>query len=308
MRDIGKNQRTDYQRERGKLWPKGKEPLLGQSYGEVLNTYENSVLILSESTYLPETVIDKHSHAHAYFCILLHGTYTERYGRRCRECKRSTLVFHPPNEAHSTHFLNEGGHLFRFEIKPSLFNRMSECSDAFSTPVEFEGGLPAQIAARLYREFQQTDEASSLVIEGLALEVSSYVARARKSERFKDPPLWLTRARDLIQEEFCTNLSLDQIAKSAGVHPLHLVRVFRKFEGCTIGEYIKRLRVEFAARQLSNSEVSLAELALSSGFCDQAHFSKTFKLSTGMTPSEYRSVFRSRQSGTKVLKLTQYNA
>jgi len=185
---------------------------------------------------------------------------------------------------------------------------MSECSDAFSTPVEFEGGLPAQVAARLYREFRQTDEVSSLVIEGLALEVSSYVARARKSERFKDPPIWLTRARDLIQEEFCTKLSIDQIAKSAGVHPLHLVRVFHKFEGCTIGEYIKRMRVEFAAHQLSNSEVSLAELALSSGFCDQAHFSKTFKLSTGMTPSQYRSVFRSRQSSTKVFKLAQYNA
>jgi len=284
-----------------------KAPLLGQSYGEVLNTYENSALILSESMYLPETVINRHSHAHAYFCILLHGTYTENYGRRRRECKRSTLVFHPPNEAHSTHFLNEGGHLFRFEIKPALFDRMSECSAAFSEPVEFDGGLPAQVAARLYREFRQTDEVSSLVIEGLALEVSSYVARAHKYERFKGPPIWLSRARDLIQKEFCTKLSLEQIAKSAGVHPLHLVRVFRKFEGCTIGEYIKRLRIEFAAQQLSNSEISLAELAVNCGFCDQAHFSKSFKLSTGMTPSEYRTVFRSHQSGKKVLKLLQDN-
>jgi AraC family transcriptional regulator len=293
LRDIGRTENNDCGRQSGKILPQRKEPLLGQSYGEVLNTFENSALILSESTYLPETVINKHSHAHAYFCILLHGTYTENYGRRCRECKRSTVVFHPPNEAHSTHFLNEGGHLFRFEIKPALFDRMSECSAAFSEPVEFDGGLPAQIAARLYREFRQTDEISSLVIEGLALEVSSYVARARKNERFKKPPIWLTRARDLIRDEFCTKLSLNQIADAAGVHPLHLVRVFHKFEGCTIGEYIKRLRVEFAAQQLSNSEISLAELAIASGFCDQAHFSKTFRLSTGMTPSQYRSVFRS---------------
>lgn len=293
MSEIAKNRNEDYQRQGSNLCGKNNEPLFGQSYGEVLNTYENSALILSESTYLPETVINKHCHSHAYFCILLQGNYTERYGRRCRVCKRSTLVFHPPNEAHSTHFLNEGGHLFRFEIKPSLFHRIRECSDAFSEPVEFDGGLPAQLAARLYREFRQTDEVSSLVIEALALEVSSFVVRARKNDRFKDPPIWLKRARDLIHEEFCTKLSLDQIATSAGVHPLHLVRVFHKFEGCTVGEYIKRLRVEFAAQHLSNSEISLAALAIASGFCDQAHFSKTFKLSTGMTPSQYRSIFQS---------------
>ena len=300
MRDIGDYLNDDYKDASGRLWSKNVKPLLGQSYGEVLNSYENSTLILSESAYLPETVIDKHSHSHAYFCILLRGTYIERYGKHHRECKRSTLVFHPPNEAHSTHFLNEGGHLFRFEIKPSLFHRMSECSNAFSEPVEFDGGLPAQLAARLYREFRETDEVSSLVIEGLALEVSSYVARTRKDQRFKDPPIWLQHARDLINEEFSNKLSLDQIANSAGVHPLHLVRVFHKFEGCTIGEYIRKVRVEFAAHQLSNSDISLAELALACGFCDQAHFSKTFKLFTGMTPSQYRSVFRSRQPGTKL--------
>jgi AraC family transcriptional regulator len=176
---------------------------------------------------------------------------------------------------------------------------MSECSDAFSEPIEFDGGLPAQLATRLYREFRRTDEVSSLITEALALELSTHVVRTRKHERMKDPPIWLKRARDLIQEEFFTKLTLSQIAKTAGVHPLHLVRVFHQFERCTIGEYVRRLRVEFAAQQLSNSDISLAELALTSGFCDQAHFSKTFKLSTGMTPSQYRSIFRSHQSGTK---------
>jgi len=177
---------------------------------------------------------------------------------------------------------------------------MSECSHAFSEPIEFDGGVPAQLAARVYREFRQADEVSALVIEALALEMSAYVGRVSKSERFKDRPIWLMQARDLIHEQFLIKLSLGEIAGTVGVHPLHLARVFRQLEGCTIGEYIRKLRVDFSARQLSNSEISLAEIALVSGFCDQAHFSTTFKRLIGVTPSQYRTIFRPSQSHTKI--------
>jgi AraC family transcriptional regulator len=268
-------------------------------YGELVNRYEDSTLILSESLYLPETIIRQHSHRHAYFCILLRGAYTEKFGSRSRECKQSTVVFHPPDESHSTHFLHEGGHLFRFELKPELFKRICNCSSLLAEPAKFEGGIPAQLAAKLYREFRQTDEVSVLVIEGLALEIAAYVARERRNEGFKVRPIWLLQASELIHEQFARTLSLEDIAKIAGVHPLHLARVFRRFEGCTIGEYIRKLRVDFAAHQLSNSKMSLADVALASGFCDQAHFSKTFRLLTGMTPLQYRSIFSPSQPHTK---------
>ncbi|SRR6266404_456232 len=271
----------------------------GYPYGKVLNRYEDSVLVLSESIYSPETVIRQHSHNYAYFCILLRGTYLEEFGSRRRECKQSTVVFHPPEESHSTRFLHDGGHLFRFEFKPELFKRISDCSLLLAEPAKFDGGTPAQLATKLYREFRQMDEVSVLIIEGLALEIAAYVARKRQRESFKIPPMWLSRASALIYEQFASALSLADIAKTTGVHPLHLARVFRQFEGCTIGEYIRNLRVDYAARQLCSSKISLSELALDSGFCDQAHFSKTFRLVMGMTPSQYRSIFSPSHSSTK---------
>ena len=270
-------------------------------YGEVVNRYEDSALILSESIYLPETIIHQHSHRYAYFCILLRGTYTERCGSHERECKRSTVVFHPPDESHSTRFLQEGGRLFRFELKPELFNRIRGCSSVLSEPAEFEGGPPAQLASKLYREFREPDEVSKLVIEGLALELTAEVIRGRAKGNIRVPPSWLTQVCDFIHAQFADCLSLAVIAKPVGIHPLHLAHVFRQFHNCTVGEYVRRVRVDFAASQLSSSDTPLAEVAIAAGFCDQSHFSKTFKVLTGMTPAQYRSTFRPTQPGTTKL-------
>jgi AraC family transcriptional regulator len=79
-----------------------------------------------------------------------------------------------------------------------------------------------------------------------------------------------------------------------GVHPVHLAREFRRHFRCTPGEYVRRLRVESAARALSHSDAPLAQIGLAAGFSHQAHFCRVFKRHTGMTPSEFRSALRSR--------------
>src|SRR5918911_295828 len=266
--------------------------LPGRSYGEIINRYEDAGLILSESIYRPDTIIDRHSHGHPYFCILLQGSYTETYGRQRRECKPSTVIFHPADELHSDHFLGKGGRLFRFEIKRQLLERISQCSATLSEPADFNGGLLARLASKLYQEFRQPDEVSSLVLEGLTLEMAAEMARKRQSNRISAAPSWLKRACELIHAQFAESLTLTDIAKPVGVHPLHLARVFRRFHGCTVGEYIRRLRVDYAAHQLSTSDAPLADVAVAAGFNDQSHLSKTFKLFTGMTPASYRAIFR----------------
>jgi AraC family transcriptional regulator len=64
--------------------------------------------------------------------------------------------------------------------------------------------------------------------------------------------------------------------------------VFRRQNGCTVGEYVRRLRVDFALRQLSETENPLSEIAAAAGFADHSHLTRTFKAYLGLTPSEYR--------------------
>jgi AraC family transcriptional regulator len=263
-------------------------------YGEILNRRHVGAFTLSESAYLPDTKLPEHSHEHSYFCILLQGTYTEKYGNKIRECKPSTVVFHPPGEVHANQFLKRGGKLFRLSLDHQWLARVREHSSALRNPADFNGGSLAWLAIRLHEEFLRTDSVSPLVIEGLALEIVAELSRRTASQAERREPHWLRLARELLREQFQDNLVLSSIADSVGVHPVHFARVFRKFHGCTVGEYVRLLRVESASRKLIASNAPLSEIAISSGFSDQSHFSKTFKHATGMTPAQYRAVFRSR--------------
>ena len=55
---------------------------------------------------------------------------------------------------------------------------------------------------------------------------------------------------------------------------------------------MRRLRLDWAAAQLADSDVTLAQLAAEAGFVDQSHFTRAFKRHTGLTPGRYRETGR----------------
>src|SRR6266576_3781366 len=101
-------------------------------------------------------------------------------------------------------------------------------------------------------------------------------------------PLWLAEARDFVHGHFNDPLNLTQIAQTVGVHPTHLARAFKRHYQGSVGEYMRRLRLDWASKQLRTSEDSIAQIAAAAGFYDQSHFIHTFKRSTGFTPAEFR--------------------
>jgi AraC family transcriptional regulator len=104
------------------------------------------------------------------------------------------------------------------------------------------------------------------------------------------PPRWLKEAQELIHQHFAERLSLYGIANTIQVNPSHLARTFRKHFHCSIGEYVRRLRIEYAVREMLESDLSLAEIALASGFSDQSHFNHEFKRHMLITPTEYKKL------------------
>jgi AraC family transcriptional regulator len=69
---------------------------------------------------------------------------------------------------------------------------------------------------------------------------------------------------------------------------MHLARLFRQRFGYSMGEFVRRQRIAWACGQLARSDAPIAAIALTAGFADQAHFTRTFRRVTGCTPSWYR--------------------
>lgn len=258
----------------------------GRFFGRADVRREISELVLVESHYAAGSRLPRHSHEHAYFCLNLGGDYTEIYGRRRRSCHEGMLVFHPPGECHAEEHLCAVVSL-NVELEGAWMRRIAELVAPLDQPAEFRGDEVAAAGAQLVRELRRDDGDSALAIEGLTFEI---LAASARRERTVDrrAPRWLRDARVLLDEP-ADGFSLRALAAQAGVHPVHFAETFRRFLGCSLGEYQRRRRFEYARQKLADRSMTLVQVAVRAGFADQSHFTRTFKRFSGMTPSEYRT-------------------
>jgi AraC family transcriptional regulator len=263
----------------------------GQFYGQTQRSLEVAGLTFAESVYAANLDIPLHAHANAFLYFVIEGGYEETCGRETRSGGPSALVFHPAGEPHANRWLDAGGRVFHIDISHSRADAIRGHGPCLDRPADLRGGVAPWLAGRLYREYRHPDGASSLAMEGLVLEILAELARHPLPAEGRRPPPWFRRARELIHDRFAEKLSLGEIAAAVGVHPVHLARAFRRQHGSTPGDYIRTLRVEFACRQLTTSDIPMVQVALSAGFPDQSHFTKAFRRQMQMTPGEFRRHF-----------------
>jgi len=263
----------------------------GSLQGRVTKSLRVSDFVLTEAAYDARSRLPPHTHERSYFCFVLHGAYTERYGRREILCKPSSVTFRAADEPHEAFLHDAGGRVFVIEISPRWIETLRADSLSLKSAYEFCGGGASRLCARLNREFHKTDTAAKLAIEGLAIELLADASR-QSNETVCTAPPWLRQAREMIIEHFPETLQLTKIAAAVGVHPVYLATAFRQKFGITIGEFVRKLRIEHACIELSKGDLPLATIALQAGFVDQSHFSKVFKLYVGTTPAKYRREIR----------------
>jgi len=275
--------------------PSQVEP--GRFFGSTLRERRVRDLVLVDSRHPAGSRLSRHSHEHAYFCLNHGGTYTEDYGRRRRTCLPGMLVFHPPGETHSEAHDTAVASL-NVEVGAEWLRRMVELGGALDRPVEFRGDEIAAAGSQLLRELGRADEDSELAIESLTWEIlaASMDRQGDVGATGARRPRWLSEARDLLDAHLDEAPTLRSIAQEAGVHPVHFAATFRRFHGCSVGEYLRRRRLQHARRMLADPELPLARIALDAGFADQCHLTRTFKRFTGMTPGQYRTflLFKTR--------------
>src|SRR5262249_801577 len=155
---------------------------------------------------------------------------------------------------HSDEWHDQGGRCFNVEFEPWWLERVREQSALIDRPWDCVSGLLVPLATRLYREFQEPDAVSPLSMAGLILEILAEASRHSTRAAGRKPPGWLRSARELLHVRFMESLSLDEIAAAVGVHPTHLARVFRQHHRCTVGDYLRGLRIEWACRELAATD------------------------------------------------------
>ncbi len=96
----------------------------------------------------------------------------------------------------------------------------------------------------------------------------------------------LTLVQEYINNHLHQDLKLDRIAAIAQLSPYHFLRLFKRSMGITPHQYILQCRLKQAKYLLQHSELSLVEIAIQTGFCDQSHLTRYFKRCMGVTPKQ----------------------
>ena len=145
----------------------------------------------------------------------------------------------------------------------------------------------ARLASRLRRYLDPASQGDSPRLDLDLLELLAQFARHERRVRQTEPPAWLRRIRQEI-EEAVTYPDLDRLSEQVGVHPLHVVRAFRDHYGCAMGDMLRRLRLERAYRRIVETADRLSDIAATSGFADQSHMTREIRREFGAPPARLR--------------------
>ncbi|OPZ83886.1 MAG: Arabinose operon regulatory protein [bacterium ADurb.Bin429] len=160
------------------------------------------------------------------------------------------------------------------------------------------GGDPAELLGANYSSFAE--------LAGIETEEELCAWLVSTLERIMDAikacqsypiSVLLDVALQYMQEHVSENLTRDSVAAVACLSPSHFSRMVKQRFGHSFTELLTQMRVDTACRMLAQTEKSLIQICLDSGFNDQSYFTKVFQKITGSTPGEYRRQHRVTATG-----------
>jgi transcriptional regulator GlxA family with amidase domain len=101
----------------------------------------------------------------------------------------------------------------------------------------------------------------------------------------------IRQSEEYLQQHFDRDISIDNLAKQAGMGPRNFIRRFKAATGRVPGAYLQTLRVSAAKELLEHGGSSIQAVSSKIGYEDIGFFRNLFKRHTGMTPGEYRDKF-----------------
>src|SRR5258706_1694374 len=257
----------------------------GERFGTVVRRREVGHFVLRLSTYPADLRMPTVHHPLAYFSYVVRGGVEEWRGREWFQFEPPSVHFHPARDPHAGRVGPSGLTCLSIIPQDAIADRVAESPrDALASSPELSA---TRLARRCYREFWEQDDASDLLVEAAALELvgallrQGHVAAPRR-------PAWLLDVRDHLDHHFADRIPMSDPPATAGVHPVHVVRAFRRHLGTTPGAYVRRRRMDLACDTLVASMIPIADIALAAGFSSQAHFTRAFTRELGLPPAAYR--------------------
>lgn len=252
-------------------------------------------LKLARCSHAPNSRLEAHSHASFALVCILEGEVEELSYARTLTYRRGDVVVKPPGHVHANRFGRRGAETVYLEVTGAARVQLPEFSPLFRHEGQLTGRETSRIVDELERLFAVSKELEPPQLtersQRLLVAASTVLRAPRETDGF-----WLDRLRNRLHDGYQHPLELRALSREFQLHPVYVARRFRERFGCTVGEYLRQLRISHALGLLMETDMPLREIALDAGFSDQPHFTRLFRRSTGLPPGAFRSQSRTGHS------------
>ncbi|NML70411.1 helix-turn-helix transcriptional regulator [Chryseobacterium sp. RP-3-3] len=260
----------------------------GEFFGQTNETLRFDGLTITDTEYT-HPFVDWHYHENAYFTFILQGNMKEGNKKEIYDCPAGTLLYHHWEDAHYNIKPDVFTRGFHLEVTENWFEKFQISKDSIEGSFNLKNPALKLLMYKIFRETKLNDPSFELSVHELLLNIFSELSD--KVEHSDKKPGWVRKIDEILHENFTEKLNLTDLSKTIDIHPVHLSRDFQKHFHCSLGAYIRKLKIN-KSLTLLNTYPSLAEVALECGFADQSHFIRSFKENTGITPLRYKNLLK----------------
>jgi len=257
----------------------------GEYFGDQRWALAQKGISLSEYDYVdPGT--PWHYHENPYLMYVIHGNMLDINKQQQSHLPTGSLMFLNWEEVHRSTKASNSGRGFHLQMDRSWLIAHDLDADLWEGSSKIENPSIHHLLGKIYHEFRQTDQFSSLTIEVLVLQLCAALT-TNATVISQSEPDWIRQLKSILHEN-SQEITLSRLSEQLGVHPVHISRTIPAFLDTTLGEYLRREKVKKAFPLLLNKNRTLSEIAYECGFSDQSHFTRIFKKYYKLAPNAFR--------------------
>jgi AraC-like DNA-binding protein len=254
------------------------------------------------NAHFTDHAFERHSHETYSIGVTASGVQTFHCGGTLHASLRGDVILFNPDEPHDGQRGTQEG--FGYSMLYVSQQVVDECRDKeagldmaayFSRPVVRDAAMGRALARAISAagQAQESLRAEELTRSVLVRLLQRYGERRSSGDETRSAGMArMVCVRDYLRSHFDQDITVDALAREAGLSRVHLTRAFAQQFGVPPHIYLNAVRLERAQAGMLAGQ-SLAEVATGCGFADQSHFSRRFKGSVGVAPGAWLRQMRS---------------
>ena len=260
-----------------------KERYLGSTKRSYTGAQGLSVI---ETEYHSKVFEGWHSHENAHITLFLKGGTLEKRKLGSHSISPGSILFYHSDELHLNSDTQFPSTNINIEIEASLVREFA-LTEAMLEKAITDNARAKFLILKMYRECLRQDTFSGDNIRMLFAQLPGTLDHR---ERFLNAPRWVKQLYELLNDSWDETPGLKQLAGSLDINHITISKHFPRYFGCTLGEYMRRLKINRSLALIQNPAHSLTDVSMQCGFSDQSHFIRTFKEQTGFLPRQFQKL------------------